>query len=107
MAMARTMLLHAAIHWSDMADPSLWPMSVKYAVYLYNHLPNATTGLSPIDLWSKTRFPLRKLHNLHVWGSPVYVLQKRLADGKSIGRWEPRSQRFVYMGVSDKHASDY
>ena len=104
MAMARTMLLHAAVHWPDMADPTLWPLSVCHAVWLYNHLPNISTGLSPIDLWSKTRFPLRKLHDLHVFGSPVYVLQKRLSDGKSIGKWEPRSQRFVNLGFSDKHA---
>ena len=82
MAMARTMLLHSAIHWAEVADPSLWPMAVKHAVFLYNLIPNLSTGLSPIDLWSKTRFPMRKLHNLHVWGSLVYVLQKGLADGK-------------------------
>ena len=104
MAMARTMLLHSAVHWPDMADPSLWTLAVRHAVWLYNHLPNISTGLSPLDLWSKTRFPLRKLHDLHVFGSPVYVLQKRLSDGKSIGRWEPRSQRFVNLGFSDHHA---
>ena len=106
MAMARTMLLHAAIHWPDMADPSLWPMAVKHAVWIYNHIPHISNGLSPVDQWSKTKFPLRKLHNLHVWGSPLYVLQKRLADGKSIGRWQPRSQRCVNVGFSDSHSKD-
>ena len=100
------MLLHAAIHWPQLADPSLWPMAVRHAVWIYNHIPNVTTGLSPIDLWSKSRFPLRKLHNLHVWGSPVYVLQKRLADGKSIGRWVPRSHRCVNVGFSEDHSKD-
>jgi hypothetical protein len=28
MAMARTMLLHSAIHWSEVADPTLWALSV-------------------------------------------------------------------------------
>ena len=36
MSIARTMMLHAAIHWPDMADASLWPLAVEYAVYLYN-----------------------------------------------------------------------
>ena len=106
MAMARTMLLHMAISWNEMADPSLWSLAVKHAVWLYNHLPNVHSGLSPIDLWSKTRFPLRKLHDLHVFGSPVYVLNKRLSDGKTIGRWEARSQRYVHLGFSDKHATN-
>ena len=42
---------------------------------------------------------------MHVWGCPVYVLEKRIADGKSLPRWKPRSQRCVYLGVSTKHAS--
>ena len=104
MAMARTMLLHAAVHWPNMADPGLWALAVQHSVWIYNHLPTVSTGLSPTDLWSKSRFSLRNLHTLHVWGSPVYVLQKRLADGKSIGRWEPRSQRCVNLGFSNLHS---
>ena len=106
MAMSRTMLLHAAIHWPDMADPTLWALAVRHSVWIYNHIPNISTGLSPIDLWTRSRFPLRKLHDLHVWGSPAYVLQKRLADGKSVGRWEPRSQRCVNVGFSALHSKE-
>ena len=106
MAMARTMLLHSAIHWSEVADPTLWALSVRHAVWIYNHIPNINTGLSPIDTWSKTRFPLRKLHSLHVWGCPTYVLHKKLADGRSLGRWQPRSQRCMNLGLSEKHSID-
>ena len=106
MAMSRTMLLHAAIHWPEMADPTLWALAVRHSVWIYNHIPNISTGLSPIDIWTRSRFPLRKLHDLHVWGSPAYVLQKRLADGKSIGRWEPRSQRCVNVGFSALHSKE-
>ena len=107
MAMARTMLLHSATHWPDVAaDPTTWPLAVRHAVYIYNRMPSTKTGLSPMDLWSRTRFPMQKLLSLHVWGCPVYVLEKNLADGKSIGRWKAKSQRMVYMGYSDKHASD-
>ena len=37
MKMARTMMIHAAIHWPAMAVPVLWPMAVNHACYLYNH----------------------------------------------------------------------
>ena len=51
MAMACTMLLHAATHWPKVAaDPTNWPLAVRHAVYLYNRIPNVTTGLSPLDL---------------------------------------------------------
>jgi hypothetical protein len=52
MVMACTMMLHAVIHWPDSADPTLWPMAVAYAVFLYNHVPNETTGISPNDLFT-------------------------------------------------------
>jgi hypothetical protein len=106
MAMARTMLLHSAIHWSEVADPTLWALIVRHDVWIYNHIPNINTGLSPIDTWSKTQFPLHKLHSLHVWGCPTYVLHKKLADGCSLGRWQPRSQRCMNLGLSEKHSID-
>eukprot|EP00978_Attheya_sp_CCMP212_P028855 scaffold100723_cov29-Attheya_sp.AAC.4 len=90
MSLARTMMLHAAIHWPNMADTSLWPMAVSHAVFLYNHVPNTVTGLSPSDLFTRTRWEQRKFHDLHVWGCPVYVLDKTLADGKKLPKWKPR-----------------
>lgn len=103
--MARTMMLHSAIHWPDIADSTLWPMAVAHAVYLYNHMPSVDTGISPADLFTKTRWEQRKFHDVHVWGCPVYVLDKSLSDGKKIPRWKPRSKRSMYMGNSPQHAS--
>ena len=105
MAMARTMMLHAAIHWPDSADPTLWPMAVTHAAFLFNHVPNETTGISPNDLFTKTRWAQSKFHDIHVWGCPVYVLNSTIADGKKIPKWKPRSERTVYMGLSPKHTS--
>ena len=105
MSVARTIMLHAAIHWPEVADAQLWPMAVEHAVFLYNHLPDPRTGLSPHDMFTRTRWPHSKLHDLHVWGCPVYVLDKTIQDGKKIPRWHPRSERRVYMGLSKQHAS--
>ena len=105
MSIARTMLIHAAIHWPDMADSALWPMAVQHAVFLCNHVPNETTGMSAHDLFTKTRWQQSKFHDLHVFGCPVYVLEKHIADGMKIPRWKPRSHRAVNMGLSAKHAS--
>ena len=105
MSIARTQMLHAAIHWPEMADSTLWPMAVQHAVFLYNHMPNRDTGVSPADIFTKTRWPHHKFHDLHVWGSPVYVLDKKISDGNKLPRWKPRSNRCVMMGLSPKHAS--
>ena len=105
MSIARTMMIHSGIHWPDVSDPGLWPMAVKHACFLFNHVPHYTTGLSPTDIFTKTRWPQRKFMDLHVWGCPVYVLEKSLQDGKKIPKWRPRSRRSIYMGLSDLHAS--
>ncbi len=105
MSIARTMMLHAAVHWGEMADATLWPMAVDHAVYLFNRVPDPTTGLSPQDLFTQQRWPHRRFHDMHVWGCPAYLLDKTIADGKKIPRWKPRSERCIYMGISKKHAS--
>ena len=105
MSIARTMMLHAAIHWPEMADPSLWPMAVAHATFLCNHVPSATHGISPHDLFTRTRWEQRKFHDLHVWGCPVYVLDKSMGDGKKLPRWQPRSNRCILMGLSTRHAT--
>jgi hypothetical protein len=102
---ARSMLIHAAVHWPEVADTALWPMAAAHAVFLWNHVPNPSTGLSPADIFTRTRFPLEKLHDLHVFGCPAYVLDKKLADGKKLPRWTPRSDRCMYLGRADKYAS--
>jgi hypothetical protein len=105
MSIARTMMLHAAIHWPEMADATLWPLAVDYAVHVFNRVPNPETGLSPLDVFSNTRHPQRRLHDLHVWGSPAYLLDKRIADGKKIPRWQSKSERVIFVGISPQHTS--
>jgi len=36
--------------WPDLVDAALWPMSMEYAVYIYNHTPSIESGQAPIDL---------------------------------------------------------
>jgi hypothetical protein len=105
MAIARTMMLHSAIHWPDVADACLWPMAVQHAVFLHNHMPHPQTGISPHDIFTRSRWEQRKFHDLHVWGCPVYCLEKAMHDGKKLPRWQPRSHRTMNMGLSSKHAS--
>jgi Reverse transcriptase (RNA-dependent DNA polymerase) len=98
-------MLHAAAYWPEMADATLWPLAVQYAVYIYNRVPNPDTGLSPLDVFSNSRHPQRCLRDLHVWGCPAYNLNKNLADGKKIRRWATRSTRSIFVGISGNHLS--
>lgn len=102
---ARTMMLHASLHWPEMDDESLWPMAISHASYMYNHTPNEHTGIAPIETFTGTISDGQALRNLHTWGCPAYVLEPRLHDsGSKIPKWQPRSRRAQYMGVSPVHA---
>jgi hypothetical protein len=104
-SIARTMMMHSATHWMEQSDVELWPMAVKHAVHVFNRVPSIETGICPLDAFTRQRFQQSKLHDLHVWGCPVYVLDKKIADGIKIQKWAPRSDRYVYMGTSDRHSS--
>jgi len=103
--MARAMMLHTSAHWKHGIDATMWPMTVQYATYVYNILPRANK-VSPCDLFFGSTIPRHKLQNLHVWGCPVYVLNPSLQSGNKIPRWEPRSKRGVFCGLSTVHSSE-
>ncbi|KAL7579713.1 hypothetical protein ACA910_021857 [Epithemia clementina (nom. ined.)] len=106
MNIARTMMLHAAIHWNETADPTIWPTAVLHAVWLFNHVPSLSTGISPQDIFTRTRFPQRTFHDLHVWSCPTYVLHKKISDGMKLPRWQPCSDRCMFVGLSPTHATN-
>ena len=55
--MVRTMLMHAALRClEDILSTDLWPMAIGYAVWVYNRTPDMQSGLSAIEIWSKSRF---------------------------------------------------
>ena len=49
MSMARIMMLHAKIRWPQATSTKLWPMAVKHAQHLVNHVPNLN-NVCPLDL---------------------------------------------------------
>ena len=101
------MMVHAAIHWpSNGADNlRLWPFAMKQAEWLYNHIPNRKTGLTPLELFTKEKADHCELLRAHVWGCPVYVLDPTLQDGKKIPKWNKRSRLGQFLGFLDEHSS--
>ena len=103
---ARTMLLHASIHWPDAADLDLWPFALEHAVHIWNHLPKRDNLLSPLEIFSGTKVDnYDRLQRAHVWGCPVYVLDPKLQDEKKIPKFNPCSRWGQYLGQSTAHSS--
>jgi len=102
-AMAWTMMLHAKMRWPTAVNVKLWPMAMKHAQHLLNHIPR--NNVCPMDLILRTTVPRSILRNLHVWGCPSYVLEPKLQDGHKIPKFDPRARRALHLGLSPRHAS--
>jgi hypothetical protein len=103
---ARSMLLHQALHWPDQTRLDLWPFALEHAVYLWNHLPSRDSLLAPMELFSGATFDnFDHIQKARVWGCPVYVLDPKLQDGNKIPKWDPRSRRGMFVGVSHAHSN--
>jgi hypothetical protein len=44
--------------------------------------------------------------DMHVSGRPPYVLDPKVQQGRKLPRWQPRSRRGVFMGLSLQHTSE-
>eukprot|EP00171_Calliarthron_tuberculosum_P007750 IDg7750t1 len=109
--MARTLLLTTQLHWDNVSDTlsfditDYWPFAIEYAFNLLAKLPLRNQSYTPFDVFTRQKNNL-DLGNFHTWGCPVYVLDPRLASGKKIPRWQPRSKKGLYLGFSRSHASN-
>jgi hypothetical protein len=89
MYMARTFLVHLSLHWTDMGadDISLWPFTVKHAVWLYNRVSNFESSLTPMELLTKQKADHCDILHSHVWDCPSCVLKPKLQNGQKLPKW--------------------
>ena len=107
MYMARSFMVHSSLHWTDRGsdDISLWPFAVKHAVWLYNRVPNRLSGLTPLELLTKSKADHRDLLRTHVWGCPAIVLDPKLQNDHKLPKWNRRARVGQFLGYSDEHSS--
>ena len=104
-SLARTTMLHAKLRWPKAISSDLWPQAVDYAVQNYNIGPREN-NTSPADMMYRTTTDRKVFADMHVWGSPVYILNPKMQDGHKIPKFDPRSRRGVFLGLSKRHASN-
>jgi hypothetical protein len=75
-------------------------------VFIWNHLPNQRTGLSPEEIFTSSEVLVGEiLRRCRVWGCPVYILDPKLQDGEKLPRWVARASRGQFLGFSTQHSS--
>jgi hypothetical protein len=107
MYMAQTFMVHAYLNWTDRGsdDLSLWFFAVKHSVWVYNRVPNARSGLTPLELVTKEWFDYKDILRCHVWGCPVYVLEAKLQNDQKLPKSNMRARLGQFVGFSDEHSS--
>jgi hypothetical protein len=71
----------------------------------YNNTPK--DGVCSADMFTGSEVPHHRLMDLHGWEYPLYVLDSKIQQGKKLPRWEPRSWRGMFLGISQQHASEF
>ena len=69
---------------------------------LHNNLHLDEKGMSPIQKFSGTTENIN-MHDLHTWGCPCHILDRRMQSGSMIPRWDSRSRLGIYLGHSPCH----
>ena len=72
----------------------IWITAMDYSVWVYNWILDIQSGLSVIEIWSRSRFDTvsETRTNCHVWVCPTYVLEPKLQNpGVNIPKRFPRS----------------
>ena len=101
---ARTLIIHQAMHWPKEAQLDLWLFAMSYSVWLWNHLLNQETGLSPNEICYQTlEQNFNHLKQTHVWGCPMYVLKPTIQDDRKLPKWQPKSRQGAFLGFLDSH----
>ena len=70
---ARTMLLHAALHWTEIADLQLWPYALQNAAYLWNVLPHPQTKLSPWNMYLNLILRIIAIFSVSMYGVVLHL----------------------------------
>ena len=100
---ARTDIIHAKQRWNRAITANLWPYAMRHRCDVDNATIKRGTSESPTELFTGVKVK-PKLKHYHPFGCPVYVLNDRMASGKSIPRWESRARIGLYLGMSHRHA---
>ncbi len=65
-------------------------------MWIYNRVPNRQSGLTPLELLTKSKADHRDILRTHVWGCPAIVLEPQLQNDKKLPK---------FLGYSDEHWS--
>ena len=102
---ARTLLLHAILHWPFYTTTMMWPFALKEDAFCLNKCSIQIDGRSNKATFFGIDGNIIEPDMFHTFGCPCFVLDTRLKSGLSTSpKCEPRSRVGIYIGNSSAHA---
>jgi hypothetical protein len=74
-------------------------------VWIYNRVPNCQSGLTPLELLTKSKADHRDILRTHVRGCPAIVLEPQLQNNKILPKWNGHACVGQFLGYLDEHLS--
>jgi len=102
---ACTLLLHVMASWPGTVTEEFWPFAFRHACTFHNASIRNDTRQSPHHMFMGSPAPWR-LEDFRVFGSPAFVLAKRLQDGDTLQKWKSRCWLSIYVGHSLVHSGN-
>ena len=102
--LARSMMIHANHHWPKTVTTNLWPYALRMANEIYNNTPSLQNDSynTPMQSVSSSDVEINQKH-YKTFGCPVFVLKRKLQEGKPYPKWDERARIGVYLGPSPHH----
>jgi hypothetical protein len=91
--------------WPNVVTNEFWPFAVRHACTFHSASLHSDTQQSPHRMFTGEEAPW-KLEHFCGFGSPVFVLAKKLQDGDAIQKWKARSWMGVHIGHSLQHSGN-
>lgn len=101
--LARTMLIHAKMHWPEAVHECLWSYALRMACHALNTTPKKGHSATPMEIFSASGIQATFSHH-HTFGCPIYAMTTKLQGTGKQHKWLPRTRVGLYLGTSLMHA---
>ena len=101
--LSHTTLINGQQRWLNEITANIWPFPLKMANDVHQSTPSLKDRISPLEKISQVTVR-PKILSFHNFGCPVYVLDRKLAAGKSLPKWKECARVGSYLGPSPLYA---
>ena len=78
---------------------------MKHLVWMYNWLLNKESGITSLDIFTRSKSEYRDLLCCHIWDWPAFVLEPKLLNDQNPPKWNIIYSSGQFIDFSDEKSS--